>query len=1625
MADQNILGNWQAVNEFVQQQTKHIEGQPVRVYPFKIVSGLSYFTNRGQKPLGSSPGATSIAPDNTAKTSTIDPYGAYTGMTTMFSGAKPIMCYWFGVVNCTIGEDENGNNASNKITTKLNASVLDPSLNNIPVGQPLPVDAFFTPDTFKNPFNNNQPEYPWKELGLEGFSVGAGKEQHSETLDNLKVACYDTTYDYTMYSTSWVPNFQEINEFVYFIIDRRCACPLALRITSIEPHYDAVGILQDCTICFSSVNQYYNSAGRNVLTYVKFGAVGDGYAFPKEILYANQNDENAVPSLQTIIDPQLLNNSMGGVNQVEVKNNSLTGQFGALIYGHPYVPFYAQLDDTGKLVITKTTYQDDYLIPWRFTPPCTDLIDVSSETVHSIYDLAMNMLVINEQIWKNWKSTKEFYNVTQNFTFQGGLAFDDPTASQQQVQNPQTGSYSEEWISSLLGSEANVYRQTFGTAQYNTWVANAPGLKNLGDKGYGSQNIATVMLSNANGTPLDVLSDPNHTWNLTLSANTSISGFALPQTAVFDFRGTGFTAGTFDSTVLGTLTSGGTNALKAVGTAFQFLDKCLDTYYANGFQPNSNSASETYSIQNMSAGPTGSMLPQTFFALNSWSMINVHQLEINYRDGIVYTNQDQGHNGIINDMLDKVGGLADKWLGYTPGYANFFMNTYTRTYNLLLPHMITMLAEQYINPTDAVYNTIPLDIFANTNDNNTSVGQLKYMSGYQMILTNWFNAKSLQGNQNITYLAETTTQMRSPRITNDDGSLATRYVNPQSSSSSVPNAYSYFTGANTNNQPVGFTTSTNTTPTPLAMPYNSLSFFQSPAEPLDATLPGHISYVIDEINVKQLGISNIHITYWKEVPTQESLLTATPGQAYAKVNLQSVGEEWLENTAKMMNNTSYIDNDIDYYVYDDYNTQVKDNSEPYLAFQFPADPIYNVGKSTQKQQASLSPGVHVIKPSTNSNVLGVNFTDNTTNQVYGWNLRTFNYNKTGLVSGENGPTGSGLTGMKGLEWANNTTNIWQSTQDAGADYLAQTLIVCPIYFSNGNMWEVLANGNSFWNPQPQLTIMNKAASTWDYTWYWTQYSQPNYNQTSNGSTTYTCLALPTSQTKSIPVNLIADPNPLFSVNNETDTANSEADAFNIMKNYNFLSAWLSDLSPYYFGSITDNNIQCSFVPFTFNNGINQWWLDFCNNASTTPTNAYLPGTIDICSYVSWIATIPVLNGANAMNSSQLLPTSNRASNPLNYWLSNVWFYFRYVGYNNSNQTSQLGGYAIYDGIIAPYIFQCVFYTFNFTSLISQMENEWEEQVPTLNNNPYAEQTGVSINWNYVLVPHGQDPSTYTSQWIYATANPKTYPWVNSNNAVILIEANGNNVVFTTDNYQALYTPTTVSAFSWYNGVPYGNGEAPLQLHSYGYLSDKAQTGNNDPSITYNFLNLDSSELISKAAAMYDADSGWMPQYYGNFHPNNTYGIPTNPAFPSMPYSALGLASSLLIQIVPPAGANMSWTQTLWLGTNTNWRTTTDSSNPGFPSDNQNGGLLGLQTSMPLSAQPLFVNGIVSNWAQQNNITQTDGTLLQNWTSFKLLNAGWFMNNSASTQGFTYPQTKPTWASGSYDMYIFYSVNNSQ
>ena len=1578
MADQNILGSDQAINEWVQQQTKHIEGQPVRVYPFKIVSGLSYFTNKGQKPLGSNPGATTVSGDNTATNESLtgdkvqpkaDVYGAYSGVTTMFSGAKPLIAYWFGVTNVTIGDDGMDNAVSNRTTEYLNVKWVNP----VPLtdDMTIPDDALFTPKQFQNPFENNKNEFPWKELGLQAYSVSSGKEQHSETLDNLKIACYETSYDYSMYSTDWVPNFQQINEFVYFIVDVRCACPIALRITSVEPHYDAVGILQDCTINFSSINQYYNNNGRNVLTYVKFGPIGDDYAFPKEMWYADPNNPNAEPTFMTVLDKNLFQNRMGGVNQIEVKNNSLTAQLGALVYGHPYVPFHMVYDDKGDIILQKTWYADDYLIPWRFTAPCQDLIDVSSETVHSVYDLAMNMLLINEQIWGNWKQTKEYYNVTQNFTFQGGLAFDDPTLSKQLVDNGGQNPV-EKWVSTLFGVERNVYTQTFGTQVYNTWAGNAPGMNNLGlqTQGYGSKNIANVILSNANGSSLDVLSNPNNVWYEVQNPSTVIHGFALPPSGVFDFRGTGFTSAFQNavSSTIGAISGAGLVVAGIIGA-----QDSIDLYYNNNYQPSNLTDSEILSLTNYPNGGFSDISVEKFFTLNSFSMINTHQLEINYRDGIVYTNTDQGHNGLINDIANMIGHIEDIIGGYTPGFSNFFMNTYARTYNILLPHMVTMLAEQYINPTNAVYNAIPLDIFANTNQNNTSVGQLKYLSGYQYILTNWFKSNIQKGAR-----VETTTQMRYADlgVQSDGKTPVSRYVNPQDPAN--PNFPQLTQGTYNMHDSTGkqIYMATKNGYVGVSCPYNSLIYFDEPAEPLTTNQKGHTSFVIDAVNVKQIGVSNLHITYWKEVPDAQSEANCKLGEAYQKTTLQSVGEEWLENTAKMMNNTSYIDNYVSYDIYDEMNTSVQKNCEPYLAFQFPPDPIIAISQQQQEenQAGDTAPGLHVIALQKDAPVLGVDFT-------------------------------------------NNSNPLWTSVSEDGTTQDE---------YSWYPYWQ---NSQQFYMP---FTLTGSYQSNFDPTYQFIQtkwtvpgigsYSTYYYTAGSNGkskSTVYTGVYWPVD---TLPVNLLK------------------------LQTSQALSSYTTTCP--------------SLSAYT-----NQWWLNACSNASDTPTKGYMPGTIESLQVSTWIATLQAMNGWNYQNVYDNLLADHTLTNE---WMGLVKFLYPGVpnsGVHTSNQQPS-NFIESMDGIFQPYTLQMIFYVMNFSKLIEASQTHWQYALP----NSYNITPSSNLNWNYVLIPHGADPTTYAQQWQFANSDATQFPYVNSQDAVILIEPNSyNNVVFYNGSYAGTYTPQMSMSVQWYNGIQAsanyvmrGNNEgmdAGTPTTPYQFAQTFAIQGNTGLSqqqqywyvagnTIYGFTTFTNLADLHKAQGTWNGDTSTEPQVFYDQYSSTQY--PLNSPYPQLPFQNIGLACSFVSHNSVPTVNNFNNLGNSSRQTGTNYKAgpwpvqnaTIDGTNfaqwPGIINYND-------YSNADAQAQGSVIHNL-RGWPNYVLAQFNNANLGQGWNSKvpvpSVINPGpndWphllpsfqlvTLTNLAPSTPSGYPNFKqasyvsqqPTWQDGKYDLYIFYNI----
>ena len=820
----------QQVNQ-IQNYVEQVQGQPIRVYPFKIVSGLNYLSNRGLSSIGTNPGNT--YPTNQQDANTNIPYGVFTDLSLIYSGNKPLIAYWFGVTNALCNSD-------GTITQTINAT-MDEQGNWVPNTFANPLTAQEIDDSIvgKDKWVNCEQQNPWKNVGVIDYSY-APNHTYTHQLDNVECGVYEMVYNYSCISNEWCPTFQEINEFIYYIIDLRYPCPLALRISAVSPHYRPDGVFEWADIQFVSINQYFNTSSYSILSYVHFAAPNDAYAFPQEIIIDGE--------LKTIINPQLLLNSMGGVDSVCIKNNSLVAHLGTLIYGRPYTPY---LSSNG--VLTRVLEPDRYLLPLNFEAPINDNIVSKHSLVHSSYCLAMDMLIISQQLWGSWKQTKEIYNPIQNFTFQGGLAF----------------AGGDNKTNSALYSSINKILNPNNEPTLTNQIMKDLSPTQTGFMNWGSCNLENVMLSNRSNYPLDVLD--NQVWQPINSSNKGVGFWLVGDLMTWDFRFSKLVWGIADSELQMLY-----NPINGVNNALNNLTDIFDL----GYEPNTTATSELGFISALANYPSAFISPTTAFILNSLSMKQTHMLEVNYRDGIVYTNTNRGHGGFLNMIANWMSSIADKIQGYTPGVAEFFMNTAARTYNLFIPSSLLPLFQQYLDPSADNYNAVPLDIFNNSYDNNTAVGQLQYMSGLQFSLTDWY--------QNVDGLPFTTASW---------------------SKFSLPANQSDWKQINN-----------------LNVPNNSFSFFAQSIPSPTAT-----SYIIDSINVKELGQSNIHVSYLKK---------------NAKGKLEKVGEQWCANNAKVMKNNAYIENDFDYYVYDEYNTSFASNVSPYFALNYgPLPSIVNTNQN--------------------------------------------------------------------------------------------------------------------------------------------------------------------------------------------------------------------------------------------------------------------------------------------------------------------------------------------------------------------------------------------------------------------------------------------------------------------------------------------------------------------------------------------------------------------------------------------------------------------------------------------------------------------------------------------------------
>ncbi len=109
------------------------------------------------------------------------------------------------------------------------------------------------------------------------------------------------------------------------------------------------------------------------------------------------------------------------------------------------------------------------------------------------------------------------------------------------------------------------------------------------------------------------------------------------------------------------------------------------------------------------------------------------------------------------------------------------------------------------------------------------------------------------------------------------------------------------------------------------IPNNSFVFFTEPQPNENVN-----GYIVDAVNVKQLGKSNLHLTFLTADETTNKLY--------------KTGEDWFVNNAKVHQNYSFLDNHRFYSAYDLYNTKVADNCSPYFSLQFGPAPEW---KKTQ------------------------------------------------------------------------------------------------------------------------------------------------------------------------------------------------------------------------------------------------------------------------------------------------------------------------------------------------------------------------------------------------------------------------------------------------------------------------------------------------------------------------------------------------------------------------------------------------------------------------------------------------------------------------------------------------------
>lgn len=238
-------------------------GKPIYVYKFRKTSGNIKLTNLGER---------SIDYDN----------NIFRQTTNVYTGKEPITVVW---------ED----------STKLSLDSNDNIIKECKVGTYY--ELYFEETTNAT-------------LTIDNLQILDKNYVNSYITKNLQLTSYD-----------WELNENDAMEYLYLILDKRNQSLQWLEITNYQNYYqEETRKFIQSTITFESINLKYSQSGKTLIDFVQLGALGEGYAFPKE-----EYDNNGKATIT--LDQNLLLRKNDGVVQIQYDFNNGVGNSDFLFWG--------------------------------------------------------------------------------------------------------------------------------------------------------------------------------------------------------------------------------------------------------------------------------------------------------------------------------------------------------------------------------------------------------------------------------------------------------------------------------------------------------------------------------------------------------------------------------------------------------------------------------------------------------------------------------------------------------------------------------------------------------------------------------------------------------------------------------------------------------------------------------------------------------------------------------------------------------------------------------------------------------------------------------------------------------------------------------------------------------------------------------------------------------------------------------------------------------------------------------------------------------------------------------------------------------------------------------------------